>query len=75
MSALLGEMPSAGHYRILAFFNNRNTNAHAESLNAQIKLFRANLRGVSIPLVGQSRAIPTPQSMATESTTRLSFDI
>jgi transposase len=32
---------------ILAFFNNRSTNAHAESLNAQIKLFRANLRGVS----------------------------
>jgi transposase len=32
--------------RILAFFNNRATNAHAESLNAQIKLFRANLRGV-----------------------------
>jgi len=34
---------------ILAFFNNRSTNAHAESLNAQIKLFRANLRGVSNP--------------------------
>lgn len=32
---------------ILAFFNNRSTNAHAESFNAQIKLFRANLRGVS----------------------------
>jgi len=32
--------------RILAFFHNRATNAHAESLNAQIKLFRANLRGV-----------------------------
>lgn len=32
--------------RILAFFNNRATNAHAESLNAQIKLFRSNLRGV-----------------------------
>ena len=32
---------------ILAFFSNRSTNAHAESLNAQIKLFRANLRGVS----------------------------
>lgn len=36
---------------ILNFFNNRSTNAHAESLNAQIKLFRANLRGVtSVPL-------------------------
>jgi transposase len=32
---------------ILAFFNNRSTNAHAESFNAQIKLFRANLRGVN----------------------------
>lgn len=31
---------------ILNFFKNRSTNAHAESLNAQIKLFRANLRGV-----------------------------
>jgi transposase len=32
---------------ILNFFNNRSTNAHAESLNAQIKLFRANLCGVT----------------------------
>lgn len=32
---------------ILAFFLNRATNAHAESFNAQIKLFRANLRGVT----------------------------
>lgn len=32
---------------ILNFFNNRSTDAHAESLNAQIKLFRANLRGVT----------------------------
>jgi len=32
---------------ILNFFNNRNTNANAESFNAKIKLFRANLRGVS----------------------------
>ena len=32
---------------ILNFFNNKSTNAHAESLNAQIKLFRANLRGVT----------------------------
>jgi transposase len=32
---------------ILNFFNNRSTNAHAESLNAQIKLFSANLRGVT----------------------------
>ena len=34
---------------ILAFFNKRSTNAHAESFNAQIKLFRANLRGVTNP--------------------------
>lgn len=32
---------------ILNFFNNRNTNANAESFNAKTKLFRANLRGVS----------------------------
>jgi transposase len=32
---------------ILNFFNNRNTNANAESFNSKIKLFRANLRGVA----------------------------
>ncbi|QFZ55278.1 transposase [Oceanihabitans sp. IOP_32] len=32
---------------ILNFFNNRSTNANAESFNAKIKLFRANLRGVT----------------------------
>lgn len=32
---------------ILAFFDNRSTNAHAESFNSKIKLFRANLRGVT----------------------------
>lgn len=32
---------------ILNFFNNRNTNANAESFNSKTKLFRANLRGVS----------------------------
>ena len=31
---------------ILNFFTNRNTNANAESFNAKVKLFRANLRGV-----------------------------
>lgn len=36
---------------ILAFFNDRSTNAHAESFNAQIKLFRANLRGVIDPKI------------------------
>ncbi len=32
---------------ILNFFNNRSTNAFAESFNSKIKLFRANLRGVT----------------------------
>ena len=35
------------HYNeILNFYNNRSSNAMAESFNAKIKLFRANLRGV-----------------------------
>jgi len=37
----------ANFENILNFFRNRNTNANAESFNAKIKLFRANLRGVS----------------------------
>lgn len=32
---------------IVNFFNNRNTNANAESFNSKIKNFRANLRGVT----------------------------
>lgn len=32
---------------ILNFFKNRNTNASAESFNSKVKLFRANLRGVT----------------------------
>lgn len=32
---------------IMNFFNNRSTNANAESFNSKIKSFRANLRGVS----------------------------
>ena len=32
---------------ILNFFNNRHTNANAESFNSKVKLFRANLRGVT----------------------------
>ena len=32
---------------ILNFFDNRSTNASAESFNSKIKLFRANLRGVN----------------------------
>ena len=36
------------HYdEILNFYNNRSSNALAESFNAKIKLFRANLRGVT----------------------------
>nr|WP_025069543.1 transposase [Bacteroides propionicifaciens] len=31
---------------IVQFFNNRSTNASAESFNAKIKSFRASLRGV-----------------------------
>lgn len=35
------------HYdEILNFYNNRSSNAMAESFNAKIKLFRVNLRGV-----------------------------
>ena len=35
------------HYlSILNFFNNRSTNAAAESFNAKIKAFRASFRGV-----------------------------
>jgi transposase len=37
----------ANFKNILNFFNHRNTNANAESFNAKIKLFRANLRGVT----------------------------
>ena len=36
------------HYdEILNFYNNRSSNALAESFNAKIKLFRANFRGVA----------------------------
>lgn len=36
------------HYdEILNFYNHRSSNARAESFNAKIKLFRANLRGVA----------------------------
>lgn len=34
-------------YNILNFFKHRHTNANAESFNSKIKLFRANLRGVT----------------------------
>src|SRR5690606_31470437 len=32
---------------IINFFENRSTNANAESFNSKIKLFRSNLRGVT----------------------------
>lgn len=35
------------YHEILNFYNNRASNAMAESFNAKIKLFRANLRGVA----------------------------
>ena len=36
------------HYEeVLNYFNNRSTNAFAESFNAKIKQFRAALRGIS----------------------------
>jgi len=34
------------HEEILNFYNNRSTNASAESFNSKIKSFRAQLRGV-----------------------------
>ena len=36
------------HYdEVLNYFNNRSTNAFAESFNAKMKQFRAMLRGIS----------------------------
>ena len=36
------------HYEdVLNVYNNRSSNAAAESFNAKIKLFRANIRGVA----------------------------
>ena len=35
--------------QILNYFKNRSTNAAAESFNAKVKLFRAQLRGVQDP--------------------------
>ncbi|MFA9391831.1 MAG: transposase, partial [Prolixibacteraceae bacterium] len=40
-------IPFYSHYpEILNFFDNRSTNASAESFNAKLKAFRATLRGV-----------------------------
>ncbi len=47
------------HYdEILNFYNNRASNAMAESFNAKIKLFKANLRGVG----GSNPSAPTKRS-------------
>ena len=43
----IAETIQANYNQILNFFNNRSTNASAESFNAKIKSFRAHLRGVS----------------------------
>ena len=43
----IAETIQANYEQILNFFNNRSTNASAESFNAKIKSFRAQLRGVS----------------------------
>lgn len=43
----IAETIQANYDQILNFFNNRSTNASAESFNAKIKSFRAQLRGVS----------------------------
>ena len=43
----IAETIQANYYQVLNFFNNRSTNASAESFNAKIKSFRAQLRGVT----------------------------
>ena len=43
----IAETIQANYDQILNFFNNRSTNASAESFNAKIKVFRAQFRGVS----------------------------
>ena len=46
--ALFGRPGGGKNYiDILNFFDNRSTNASAESFNAKIKNFRAQLRGIS----------------------------
>ena len=48
------------HYDdILNFYNNRASNAMAESFNAKIKLFRANLRGGGLIRNFFSSELPT----------------
>ncbi len=42
-----GQGGKKNYIDILNFFDNRSTNASAESFNAKIKNFRAQLRGIS----------------------------
>ncbi|MGL4411809.1 MAG: transposase [Bacteroidales bacterium] len=42
----VGETSRSHYDTILNYFNNRSTNAFAESFNAKIKAFRADFRGV-----------------------------
>ena len=45
--AIRGQGREKNYIDILNFFDNRSTNASAESFNAKIKNFRAQLRGIS----------------------------
>ena len=45
--AIRGQGGEKIYIDILNFFDNRSTNASAESFNAKIKNFRAQLRGIS----------------------------
>ena len=45
--AIRGQGGEKNYIDILNFFDNRSTNASAESFNAKIKNFRAQLRGIS----------------------------
>ena len=45
--AIRGQEGEKNYIDILNFFDNRSTNASAESFNAKIKNFRAQLRGIS----------------------------
>ena len=42
----ISETIQTSYERVLNFFENRSTNASAESFNAKIKTFRAQLRGI-----------------------------
>ena len=67
------------HYdEILNFYNKRSSNAMAESFNAKIKLFRANLRGVADKkffLFRIAKLYAYPQEIATDPIHRLPFRV